>query len=477
MDTALRTVTYTSAERVNTLAKSGNTATFKYNHAGQRTQMTVTGTTSYTRTYLGGNYEREVKGSTTTERLYLGGTPYSAPVVAVRTNNGAWALNYIHRDYLGSIVAVSNAAGNLVESRSYDAWGRLRNPSTLQPFAHNAQPALLLGRGYTGHEHLPEFGLINMNARLYDPVIGRFLSPDPYVQAPDYSQSFNRYAYVWNNPLIYTDPDGEFVATILSAIFCPWALPLAIYFDFFTDAGYQLQKYVSPVAVQVDFSWGTHEQKLGINVGVGVPKLAFPVAPWVEGGATYFWKGYGDYQGWEFRLGVEVTFFNYYTWGTTQYWAKSGGDNFSQRVGYLKFGIPGNYSLDIYNDMAEIGGDGGDRFRTSRVRFNWFKGALRVENTLFAEDPGLKGEDRAYHEPQRGPRGTYRIKNPYALNPEKYRHGILSIGIGPISIGYDSEEIRRDIQNFIHDLPLIKSPYFEYLPNKKRRGYFQFGSW
>ena len=62
----------------------------------------------------------------------------------------------------------------------------------------------LLGRGYTGHEHLDWFGLINMNARLYDPSLGRFLSPDPHVQAPDFSQNFNRYSYCLNNPLKYT---------------------------------------------------------------------------------------------------------------------------------------------------------------------------------------------------------------------------------------------------------------------------------
>ena len=52
-------------------------------------------------------------------------------------------------------------------------------------------------------------GFFNMNARMYDPMIGRFLSPDPYVQEPDFSQSYNRYSYCINNPLKYTDPTGE----------------------------------------------------------------------------------------------------------------------------------------------------------------------------------------------------------------------------------------------------------------------------
>ncbi|MER2490286.1 RHS repeat domain-containing protein, partial [Catenovulum sediminis] len=51
-------------------------------------------------------------------------------------------------------------------------------------------------------------GFIHMQGRVYDPVIGRFLSPDPIVQAPYFSQSWNSYSYAWNNPLLYTDPSG-----------------------------------------------------------------------------------------------------------------------------------------------------------------------------------------------------------------------------------------------------------------------------
>ncbi|GHS89451.1 hypothetical protein FACS1894201_10830 [Bacteroidia bacterium] len=101
----------------------------------------------------------------------------------------------------------------------YDAWGRrykygvgnvqiyFDTNTTLRDGAHLLT---LFTRGYTGHEHLDMFGLINMNGRLYDPAIGRMLSPDPYVQAPTYTQSFNRYSYCLNNPLKYTDPSGKF---------------------------------------------------------------------------------------------------------------------------------------------------------------------------------------------------------------------------------------------------------------------------
>ncbi|WP_262512404.1 RHS repeat protein [Dyadobacter luteus] len=72
-------------------------------------------------------------------------------------------------------------------------------------------PPVWLYRGYTGHEMLDQFGLINMNGRMYDPVLGRMLSPANYVQEPGMTQSYNRYSYVWNNPLRYTDPSGQVV--------------------------------------------------------------------------------------------------------------------------------------------------------------------------------------------------------------------------------------------------------------------------
>jgi RHS repeat-associated protein len=93
--------------------------------------------------------------------------------------------------------------------------GHRRNPTNWE-YA-NITAFTLLDRGYTGHEHLEEFALINMNGRLYDPVLGRMLSPDPYVQMPDFSQNFNRYSYCLNNPLKYIDLSGNF-----------WMMPMLI---------------------------------------------------------------------------------------------------------------------------------------------------------------------------------------------------------------------------------------------------------
>ena len=106
---------------------------------------------------------------------------------------------FVFTDQQGCVLSVFDENGRKVFDATYDAWGR-------QTVRLNA---IGLSRGYTGHEMMGEFGLINMNGRLYDPTLGRFLSPDNYVQEPDNSQSFNRYSYCLNNPLKYTDPSGE----------------------------------------------------------------------------------------------------------------------------------------------------------------------------------------------------------------------------------------------------------------------------
>jgi len=122
---------------------------------------------------------------------------------------------YIHSDYLGSIEYVTGQNGSLEQELSYDPWGRLRNPVD---WSYSSIPSPKFDRGFTTHEHLEEFDLINMNGRVYDPLLGIFLSPDPYVQAPDYSQNFNRYGYGLNNPMKYTDPTGEWFITAFATI-------------------------------------------------------------------------------------------------------------------------------------------------------------------------------------------------------------------------------------------------------------------
>ena len=115
-------------------------------------------------------------------------------------------MHYVYKDHLGSWTTITDENGAVEQRLSFDAWGNLRNPNT---WTGNYTDTPMFDRGFTGHEHLTDFGLINMNGRMYDPVMSSFLSPDNYMQCPDNSQNFNRYAYCMNNPLRYTDPSGE----------------------------------------------------------------------------------------------------------------------------------------------------------------------------------------------------------------------------------------------------------------------------
>ena len=145
----------------------------------------------------------------TTFVTYIGGDGYSAPAIW-RSEQGATITNgyyFLHRDYLGSILMISDINGIIKEKRHFDAWGNIvkltdGNNTALEKFA-------FLDRGYTGHEHLQGVGLVHMNGRLYNPLLHRFLAPDNYIQNPYDTQNYNRYGYVLNNPLLYTDPSGE----------------------------------------------------------------------------------------------------------------------------------------------------------------------------------------------------------------------------------------------------------------------------
>ncbi len=128
-------------------------------------------------------------------------------------SDSARVLWHVNTDHLGSIAYMwdSDDPSNFREY-SFSTWGIPRNPSD---WTQAPTEELINDRGFTGHEHLTEFELIDMNGRVYDPILGRFLSIDPYVQMPDYRDGFNRYAYCLNNPLIYTDPSGEFISSFM----------------------------------------------------------------------------------------------------------------------------------------------------------------------------------------------------------------------------------------------------------------------
>src|SRR5690606_16162277 len=97
------------------------------------------------------------------------------------------------------------------------------HPVEFAPFGETtlgAQAHTGILTGFTGHEHDEDLGLIDMGGRIYDPTLGPFLTADPVMQAPFWTQGLNRYSYVFNNPVNNIDPDG-FQAVPIYASFAP----------------------------------------------------------------------------------------------------------------------------------------------------------------------------------------------------------------------------------------------------------------
>jgi len=195
--------------------------TFHYSHDGHRQEVWYGGEDEdktkrkYHKTYsriAPIELVRDTENNTQKFLTYLGGDAYSAPVVHVKDTraNSPNGHHYLHRDYLGSILAVSNNSGEVIERAHFGAWGDETDVQYRSGVTTTKRSDSLTGRGFTGHEHFTEVGLVHMNGRMYDPMQGRFLSPDNHIQDPFNTQNFNRYGYVLNNPLSLTDPSGEF---------------------------------------------------------------------------------------------------------------------------------------------------------------------------------------------------------------------------------------------------------------------------
>jgi len=182
---------------------------------------------------------------------------------------------------------VADNKGNIIEENSFDAWGSRRDPDTQEIYTGTEAPNLMTGRGFTGHEHLDGFGLIHMNARLYDPILGRFLSPDPYVQLPDFTQAMNRYGYCMNSPLCYEDKNGEIIGWIIAGAIIGGAINVATHWDNISNFG-QFLGY---------FGVGAAAGALGSLAGGAVGGAGFiggAISGMVGGAASGFTLGTGN---------------------------------------------------------------------------------------------------------------------------------------------------------------------------------------
>ncbi len=201
-------VVYTPFNKVKIISEANYTYEIEYDPLNSRIFSTLKENNVLKKSKLYfGNYEEVTDSTGTTQNCYLHGTDGLFAIYSSMYNNTG-KISYVHKDNLGSIIGLSDKNGTIIPGslQSFDAFGSQRDPLTWESGSVYATPKF--DRGYTGHEHLAEFGVINMNGRCYDPKLGRFLSPDIFIQDPVNSQNFNRYSYCLNNPLNFWDPTG-----------------------------------------------------------------------------------------------------------------------------------------------------------------------------------------------------------------------------------------------------------------------------
>jgi len=240
----LRTLGYTPWSLPWSVALGSNSMKWDYDHGHARSaeRSTIHGTT-----FLAPGFELVVPTESapanpkTIERTFI---PTPDGVIGVLTRSSSGSANaaeavinktdYWHKDHLGSLVAMTDQTGTITQRFRFDPWGK-RQCLTAAGASSTCSSNGSSGteeRGFTGHEMLDEIGLIHMNGRLYDPELGRFLEADPVIQNPLDGQNYNRYSYVGNNPLSYTDPSGfsrwtkwrRPLFSLVAAIAVPWAV-------------------------------------------------------------------------------------------------------------------------------------------------------------------------------------------------------------------------------------------------------------
>ncbi len=232
-DDGKRSFTYTSFDKPSRITQGTNTTDFSYGPARElykRVDVRAGQTTSTL--MIDGIYEQVTLPSGVVEHKYSVGD-----AVVTKRSNGVNATNYVHKDHLGSTIAVTKADGNILQQFIYDPWGKQYTVYTdtisMMNFTSEAT-----SKGYTGHEMVNDFDVIHMGGRTYNPVLGRFMQADPHIQFAGNLQSYNRYSYVMNIPMKYTDPSGYFLVGIFKKY---WRQIAAIAISFYMGpwaAGY-----------------------------------------------------------------------------------------------------------------------------------------------------------------------------------------------------------------------------------------------
>ena len=208
---------YTSFDKVKKIKRGYDHLTIAYGAGNQRIVQKEykDNLLKRSKTYVSGLYEKEIVDTLTREIHYIRAGGDVIATYEKKSNTSSTFYKFWHKDHLGSLQAITDDLKVLVQELSYDAWGKRRNTDGTPIIA----PSIFESdRGFTGHEHIDLFELVNMNGRVYDPVLGRFISPDPFVQDITDLQNLNWYTYVLNNPLSFTDPSGYFFNQLFKGV-------------------------------------------------------------------------------------------------------------------------------------------------------------------------------------------------------------------------------------------------------------------
>ncbi len=490
---------WTSFDQPDYIEQGSNRLEFTYGHHRQRIRQLYRDENGETTKTFAGNCEFVSIDGQQYAYTYLSG-PAGLFGIHVKNPDGTSELFYIHTDHLGSLHTITDENGDLLQELSFDAWGNRRNPATWTMFKESPETALF-DRGFTGHEHLDGFQLINMNGRLYDPVVSRMLSPDNYVQSPDFSQSFNRYSYAWNNPLVYTDPSGEvlmapfflmamvadYTSNLINGIHDPLGNAYSNVTSTITgmnNAG-RIEIYQNK---NTSITLGLDPFNLGVSIDATYQ--SGDVSHTIYGGYGFFGANYGvsrtiklgDFSlshGVGYNSGVTnllsknpeiISGFNAY--GGVSYSDRNRNQRFSfglssfygshpQNNWFVGYGR-GDFSFSMTNDAFR----GSDWYRTAAAEIGI--GEVSFGFNLFTTEPP---ENEYNSRPQYGNKKDYKSvwgsnkKGTYSGGERVYAGLYLGYRNGNrvSRFGIDGPGVQEFTQNFIHGkyFPLVNSPYFD----------------
>ncbi|MFY8274706.1 RHS repeat-associated core domain-containing protein [Pseudoalteromonas sp. SSDWG2] len=206
-----RSVTYSIFDKPLRIWSANGESEFSYDANEQKYKRVDIEKGQEVTTYYVDGHEVIFKNGNKTTKRYI----EDIAIHTIEHTTGEEKLHLLFKDHLGSASVISDERGNIVERASFDAFGKRRDEKAWQALANPYQTLSNLNalrsitqQGYTGHQQVDHADVVHMGGRIYDPNMGRFMQADPIVQNPKDAQSLNRYSYVYNNPLSYTDPTG-----------------------------------------------------------------------------------------------------------------------------------------------------------------------------------------------------------------------------------------------------------------------------